>query len=575
MRHHWIRTLLCVVVVALLSATRISAQTTAEMIQNAPWIVREVGKGVVVKTCHFDNLFGGQQDVYVADADRNTAGVALKLVGVGDGTRKTIINWAADVPGAAAAINGAWCNPSTGIPDQFLRISGVNLAYTNPVAQERGGITIAPNGTVACRTRPTNGWPSLTHPNIMASEVASVDNGLPFVWTVAAPGEGDYNYYHVNRAPRSAIGVTANNHVLLVVVDGRRAPAAIGVTYAHMAELLIALGAVNGTELDGGGSSALWGRDYGVFNQPSDGSPRSVGNALCIVADEVVAPYKADFVDATYESLMNYGSSQTVTMRFRNTGSRAWDETTFLGTTEPRDRLSVFQSPDWTSAARPCRSDPVNVAPGEIGQFRFSVVAPTLDSAATLTESFGLVQELVTWFGPENNQLKITVIPTTGTITDELIIESRFPGKNHPYYSETGAWGDSGADCATTGTTPGIGMRYGSTYRSVAGLKVAIFRPVLGLSGLYEVSVAWGPGGNRRNPITHTVVDADGLTTYALDQSATANEWVSLGRHRFEAGSGGHVAVSNENIDTAGSMYTGAVRFTYLPKQYSLIWAVR
>ena len=73
----------------------------------------------------------------------------------------------------------------------------------------------------------------------MASEVPVVADGRPYQWT--PPGARDYNYYYVGRAPRSAIGVTADNHVLLVVVDGRRPPSAIGVSYANVAELMIAL----------------------------------------------------------------------------------------------------------------------------------------------------------------------------------------------------------------------------------------------------------------------------------------------------------------------------------------------
>ena len=261
-----------------------AGQSTAEIVRDAAWTVRVAGRGVVVRTCHFDNLFGGQQDVYVADADMNVPGVALVFAGTADGTRKAVSAWASGVAGAAAAVNGAWFNDADGLPIQFLRIGGVNLAVTHPVAQERGGIVISAAGAVSCRTRPHGGWGSLAAPNIMASEVPSVVDGQPYAWTY--PEAPDYKYYYVNRAPRTAIGVTADNHVLLVVVDGRRAPSSIGVSYAHVAELMIALGAVNATVLDGGGSSTLWGRGLGVVNQPSDGRERSVALSVALVAPE-------------------------------------------------------------------------------------------------------------------------------------------------------------------------------------------------------------------------------------------------------------------------------------------------
>ncbi|CAN5513056.1 hypothetical protein BH09SUM1_BH09SUM1_16930 [soil metagenome] len=560
------RALLCLALVGTVllgMAAQLPAQTNEEIINAGPWTTYQVGEGVIVKTCHFANLFGGQQDVYVTDADMNVAGVSLVMTGDGTGTRKTVSGWASSVTGTAAAINGAWANPSTGIPDQFLRINGVNLATTNPVAQERGGIVVASNGQVTCRTLPAGGWGSLPDPNIMASEVASVDNGNAFVWSVSAPGTGDYNYYYVNRAPRSAIGVTANNHVLLVVVDGRRAPAAIGVTYAHVAELLMALGAVNGTELDGGGSSTLWGRDHAVFNQPSDGSQRSVAMALCVVAPTVETPYNSEFVGATYANTMMSGGSQIVTMEFKNTGTNAWDAGTHLGTTSPRDRSSVFESPGWLSAQRPCSTVEGTVAPDSTGHFTFEVVAPVVVSPQTYFEAFGLVQEGVTWFGPEQNTLTLTVLPPGQVAVDEIIIESRPGGLNYAWYSETGGWADSGTNCTATGLTAGIGMRYGSTFSSVAGLKVATFRPVIVVPGDYEIFAAWGAGTNRRSPISYLVTGADGAAETHLDQSATANEWITLGIHALAAGSGGSVQMSNKDVNVSGSVYTAGVRFVF------------
>ena len=104
-----VRQIACLLLI--LAAAPSSAQTVRETIKNAPWTSCEVGKGVVVKTCHFDNLFGGQQDIYFADGDLNSPGVSLKFVSKGDGTRKAMSGWAAGVPSTVAAINGAWADP--------------------------------------------------------------------------------------------------------------------------------------------------------------------------------------------------------------------------------------------------------------------------------------------------------------------------------------------------------------------------------------------------------------------------------------------------------------------------------
>ena len=234
--------------------------------------------------------------------------------------------------------------------------------------------------------------------------------------------------------------------MLLVVVDGRRADA-LGASYAHMAELLAALGCRNAIALDGGGSSTCWVRTRGVLNSPSDGSER-------LVADAIV----------------------------------------------------------------------------------------------------------------------VTARPLPATSSGAIIIEARPGGQNRAFYSEEGIWADSATDCTAPGTTPAIGQRYGSTYRTVAGLKGAFFRPTIPQGNDYEVFVAWGAGPNRRSGILYRVVSADGETTRTIDQSAAANQWVSLGVHRFAAGTQGYVEVSNALTDESGSMYSGAVKFAPLAKTAQTHW---
>lgn len=83
------------------------------------------------------------------------------------------------------------------------------------------------------------------------------------------------------RAPRTAVGVTKDGHILLLVVDGRQ-KYSVGMTLQELALLLQEYGAVDAMNLDGGGSSEMYvtGR---VVNKPSDGRERSVGDALIIV----------------------------------------------------------------------------------------------------------------------------------------------------------------------------------------------------------------------------------------------------------------------------------------------------
>lgn len=90
------------------------------------------------------------------------------------------------------------------------------------------------------------------------------------------------------RHPRTAVGWDPERRRLWVVVaDGRREGLVEGMTLPELADLLLALGAEDALNLDGGGSSTMV-VDGRVVSRPSDpGGPRPVVNALVIREDPV------------------------------------------------------------------------------------------------------------------------------------------------------------------------------------------------------------------------------------------------------------------------------------------------
>lgn len=90
--------------------------------------------------------------------------------------------------------------------------------------------------------------------------------------------------------PRSAVGCTANNHIILMVVDGRQ-DASAGMSLPQLAELLQKLGCVEAMNLDGGGSTqmAVGGK---LVNRPEGGNfTRAVPTILAVVpADSLPLP---------------------------------------------------------------------------------------------------------------------------------------------------------------------------------------------------------------------------------------------------------------------------------------------
>lgn len=88
------------------------------------------------------------------------------------------------------------------------------------------------------------------------------------------------------RHPRTAVGVTPDGTIVLLIVDGRQPETSNGASLADLAEILGLLGCSSGINLDGGGSSTLVlkeGSDLNTKNSPSAGSLRAVANGLMVV----------------------------------------------------------------------------------------------------------------------------------------------------------------------------------------------------------------------------------------------------------------------------------------------------
>jgi hypothetical protein len=131
--------------------------------------------------------------------------------------------------------------------------------------------------------------------------------------------------------------------------------------------------------------------------------------------------YRAEIVTLTYPDTMAVGESGTARLVVRNVGARPWDQTTRLGTTEPRDRESPFAASSWPDVHRAVElADPV--ASGETVELEFALQAPS--AADTYVEHFNLLVEGVAWFsdidpggGPLDDEieLRIQVTSSTGT----------------------------------------------------------------------------------------------------------------------------------------------------------------
>lgn len=85
--------------------------------------------------------------------------------------------------------------------------------------------------------------------------------------------------YTTSLQPRTAIGITDQEEIVVKVIDGRQAGISQGVTGKQLATLMQEEGCVFATYLDGGSSSVVV-KDGKVINHPSGGEEKAVAHAL-------------------------------------------------------------------------------------------------------------------------------------------------------------------------------------------------------------------------------------------------------------------------------------------------------
>jgi hypothetical protein len=107
--------------------------------------------------------------------------------------------------------------------------------------------------------------------------------------TLAKDGQLFANLDDRETGPRTALGFSADGRrIYLLTVDGRQ-EGSRGLTIREMGEMMLALGATQAINLDGGGSTTMVARRAGetslsLIGHPSDGAQRSVANGVGLFA---------------------------------------------------------------------------------------------------------------------------------------------------------------------------------------------------------------------------------------------------------------------------------------------------
>jgi exopolysaccharide biosynthesis protein len=181
-----------------------------------------------------------------------------------------------------AAINGSFFDlAKTGGSVLFLQENGevIQETYDSIEFINEGAYAVDTNGVVQIVKRDGDWEYSPVYTDMIVSGPLMIyDNELKDLDSVR------FNLY---RHPRTAIGITNDNHVIMVAVDGRHAEAA-GMSMWELQAFMDKLGCKDALNFDGGGSTTMYIKGKGIVNYPSDNlkydheGERKVANAIVV-----------------------------------------------------------------------------------------------------------------------------------------------------------------------------------------------------------------------------------------------------------------------------------------------------
>ena len=176
------------------------------------------------------------------------------------------------------ATNGDGYNMSTGKPGGLLVMNGVEW---HPVDGD-GFFAILKDGSAMIGTQAEYAqYKDQIQEAIGAFGATLVKNGKMAV--------NKSSSYYSSRASRTAIGITAEGKVVMMVLDGRQEPFSAGGSMEEIAQIMLDAGCVHAVNLDGGGSTTYLSKPEGsdklqLVSRPSDGYARSVATSLVAVS---------------------------------------------------------------------------------------------------------------------------------------------------------------------------------------------------------------------------------------------------------------------------------------------------
>ena len=266
-----------IVLFALFVAVTLSAvaqNADSLRLATAPRDVLSLPKGAEGYTVKAVNLFGSAQTISVIrySPKRFTTLVVQP-------TKLTRLSKTATAAGGDFGVNAGYWDVRVDLPSTFVKIDGKQIAETADFEKERvdGVVCIAKKKVVVDGCKAGEEAPyAAKYDNILASGPTLIDEGKSVDHDAYTKGMVDKAgglpvgafYTYTQRHPRTAMGTDKKGRVYLIVVDGRAAGNAEGVTIAELTKVCVWLGLTDAINLDGGGSSTMWGKNHGIISYP-------------------------------------------------------------------------------------------------------------------------------------------------------------------------------------------------------------------------------------------------------------------------------------------------------------------
>lgn len=262
-------------------------------LRSASWTETALGDGVVARQARISGIFNSNQIISYVEADLSNPAVKVVFPYLTDKRQTTSQMIKSQYPDAVAGINGTYfaLYPAKGGHTTYLKANNEVIppqGKPNLTARHvEGALVIDQNKRMFnVEKLPSSGWGSLErhYTDIMANAPLLLKDGL-------IPG-GNFKIFgnHCsNRHPRSAVGITADKKLILMTADGRRKESQ-GLSCRETAIVMQGLGCVAALNLDGGGSTTLYGKGKGVMNYPTDnkkldhGGERPCANAIAVIS---------------------------------------------------------------------------------------------------------------------------------------------------------------------------------------------------------------------------------------------------------------------------------------------------